>query len=291
MTIYITRITSENIDDVLDSIQFAEPTTDEKYGNVSVRVSVTDENGDKQPLVLESPWMKAFVGVSKYEAQGSNTRPKYKLPVSFHKQETYERQAVFREFFEKLDEKLIDEGFTNAGPWIKRGGEPRAVVKAFYSPSLTYSKNKSGEVDERYPPKLQFKLGSYLNDDGSTRFAAPVYKDRETRLESPVDSIQKGGEVKAIVECNGVWGVNGKFGLGWRVNQIKAKEVKSSSNTYAFEDDSDDEDDTQASSHVFEEDSTEPEVEESAPPTPPPELKKRRGGRKRATAKKKTTDK
>merc|ERR1711871_959621 len=198
MPVYVTKLNADNVDETLDNVVFDKPTVDEKYGNISVRVSIKDANGDKHPLNLETPWMRAFVGVSRYDPQGANARPKFKLPVTFHKEETYERQAVFREFFEKLDQKMIDEGFENSGAWLKRAGEPKAVIKAFYSSSLVYSKTKTGEINEKYPPRLQFKLGTYPEDNGGSRFAAPVYKDAGTKLGSPLEAVQKGSEVKAI---------------------------------------------------------------------------------------------
>jgi hypothetical protein len=274
---------------VIDSLVFDKATIDDTYGNVSVKVSILDEKGEKRPLSLETPWMKAFVGVSKYEAPGPNSRPKYKLPVSFNRLDDYSRQEVFKRFFEALDEKLVNEGFENSATWLKRSGEPKAVIKAFYSAGLSYSKDKQGMVDDRYPPKLQFKLGTYPNDDGSVRFAAPVYQDKETRLDDVEDAIQKGGEVKAIIDCSGVWGVNGKFGLGWRVAQLKVKERKNY-NSYAFCDESDGEDtktldDENTPTDTQEEPDLQLQLEEDKPPTPPASPKKRRGTGKRAAAK------
>ena len=290
MVLHTTSLTESNLEETLDNIVFDNPTVDEKYGNVSVRLSVTHD-GEKKPLLLETPWMKAFVGINRFEPQGANKRPKFKIPLAFHKEDTYDRQQVYKQFFESLDEKMVEEGHANAGPWIKRAGEPKAVIKAFYSPSLSYSKTKTGEINTEYPPRVQFKLGTYQNDDGSIRFAAPVYKDKDTKLEDPLVAVQKGCEVKAIVECTGVWSVSGKFGLGWRVVQLKVKERKNY-NTYAFCDDSDDDIDDEE--HVDKEkpmlsDEDEEEVV-AKPPTPPTSpVKKRRGGRKRATAKKKSS--
>jgi len=293
MSRYTTKLTEENVEQVIDSLVFDKATVDDTYGNVAVKVSILDDKGEKRPLSLETPWMKAFVGVSKYEAPGPNSRPKYKLPVSFHRLDDYSRQGVFKRFFAALDEKLVDEGFENSAAWLKRSGEPKAVIKAFYSAGLSYSKDKQGMIDERYPPKLQFKLGTYENDDGSVRFAAPVYQDKETRLEDVEEAIQKGGEVKAIVDCSGVWGVNGKFGLGWRVAQLKVKERKNF-NSYAFCDESDgedtknlDEEDTAEDSptHAQEDAQEKLQLEEDKPPTPPASPKKSRGTGKRAAAK------
>merc|ERR1711988_1034265 len=109
--VYITRLTADNVDDVISRINFSEPTIDPTYGNVSIRLYVLDPNGEKQNLVLETPWMKAPFGVSKYEANGSKI-PKFSIPMSFDKvDKDYQRQIIYKDFLEKLDEKMIDTAF------------------------------------------------------------------------------------------------------------------------------------------------------------------------------------
>lgn len=238
---YIVKLTPDNVEDVIDNIHFEEPSVDPTYGNTSVRMYTNNSEGEKVPVVIETPWMKAIFGVSRFDAAGSSV-PKFKLPLSFDKLGSYERQDTFKKFVELLDEKIIKEAHENAGAWLKKDGQPLAVVKAFYSPLLSYSKDKKGKINEAYPPKVQLKLGTYNNDDGTYRFAAPVYKDAATKLDQPTESIQRGTESKAIVEFTGIWEVSGKFGTGWRCNAIKIKQ-KESRSAYVFHDDSDDSDD------------------------------------------------
>ena len=239
MAAHMIKLTEDNVEEIVESIHFDEPQVDATYGNVSVRMYVLDDNGEKKPIQLETPWMKAPFGVSKFEAAGSKI-PKFKLPLSFDKLGEYDRQDVFKKFTELMDAKIVKTAHEEAGPWLKKDGQPLAVVKAFYSPLLTYSKDKKGKINDAYPPKVQLKLGTYNNDDGSYRFAAPVYKDKDTKLEAPPESIVNGTMTKAIVEFSGIWEVGGKFGAGWRCNVIKIKE-KAARSAYVFQDDSEDE--------------------------------------------------
>jgi hypothetical protein len=295
MVNYKLKLTRDNVDEIIDKIEFSDPQVDAKYSNVSIRMSIADDKGQKHPLRLETPWMKAVFGVSSFEAVGSKT--KHKLPVSFDRLEDYERQQVFKEFFEKLDKKLIDTGFENAGLWLKRAGEPKAVIKAFYSQCLVYSKDKSGNISDKYPPRLQFKIPSYQNEDGSERFVSPVYTSANGKnpIEStPIEAIGKGASVKAIVECTGIWVINGKFGMGWRADMFKLKE-EDKQQSYEFvdseedEDEDEDEEEQEAEQLAEEEEEAEEEQELEAEeeeeahvsPVKPKKKTTRRTGRKK----------
>ena len=62
----------------------------------------------------------------------------------------------------QIDEKLLEEGVKNSKSWFK-GDLGRDVVKAFYTPSLKYSKDKEGNV-LNYPPNIKLKLRKINND-------------------------------------------------------------------------------------------------------------------------------
>ena len=238
--LYVVRLTEENVEDVISRIEFSEPEVNSEYGNVSINVTIEDEEGEKRKLVVETPWMRAFVGVSTFDAQSrkGGTYKKYNLPVSFNSLESDSKQQVYRRFIELFDEKLVETGFKNSGDWLKQKGQPKAVIKAFYSSLLKHSKNKDGTINENYPPRTQYKLPAYRGDGDDVNFSTQVYKDQNTRMS--VLDIAKGAQVKNLVECTGVWVVNGKFGAGWRSLQMRVKNPESKY-TYAFQEDSDSE--------------------------------------------------
>jgi hypothetical protein len=244
-SLYVVRLTNSNVDDIISRISFSEPEVNSQSSNSTIRVYITDEQGEQKNLVVETPWMKCPFGVSVFEAQSRKGSPykKYSLPVSFHKQETDEKQQVYKRFLELLDEKLIDAGHENAGAWLKQKGQPKAVIKAFYTGMLRYSKNPDGSPSDRYPPNTKYKLPAYRNDgpEGDVTFSTQVFSSQDKDARMTVTDIAKGAQVKNLVECTGIWVVNGKFGVGWRSLQMRVKNPESR-NTYAFQEDSDDED-------------------------------------------------
>ena len=249
MSLYVVKLTEDNVDDVLSRIQFAPAeSSSNSYGNLSIKVQIADNDGFVHPLVMETPWMRAFVGVSSFEVTSRNktTYNKNTLPVSFHNLDSDPFQKVYKTFCEKLDSKVVKMGVDNATEWLQMENPDEAVVRAFYTPKISYSKKKTGDINPRFPPKVQFKLPSFMNKDGSERFTTRVY-DAEVpgkTFDNLKQDIKRGAQVKNLIECTGIWIVNKKFGVGWRSLQIKLK-TPMQRPTYIFQEDSDSEDNQQ----------------------------------------------
>jgi hypothetical protein len=106
------------------------------------------------------------------------------------------------------------------------------VIKAFYTPSLKYSKDKDGNV-LTYPPTIKLKLRK-LNGDFETKF---YDVDGNPYKNIPIeDLLVKGVQVTAIIECAGVWFVGSKFGLTWRAKQIAIHKLPEKLSDFAFRD-------------------------------------------------------
>ena len=69
-------------------------------------------------------------------------------------------------------------------------------------------------------------------------FTCEVYDDKRERVD--LNELQtKGARVSAIIQCNGVWFAGGKFGISWRVVQMRVTTNKKIAG-FAFQDDPDD---------------------------------------------------
>ena len=103
----------------------------------------------------------------------------------------------------------------------------------------------SGEPSGLYPDTIKVKLPFYKNDgdeEGSFRF--DLY-DRNTKepieQNDIVSSLEKGSKVRFLMECQGVWFANGKYGISWKAVQASIKRPESIKG-YSFVDDDDEED-------------------------------------------------
>ena len=158
--------------------------------------------------------------------QGTN---EYSVDLSFRGQEQRPELQEFKAVLEQLDELMINEGVKNSKAWFKADLN-KEVIKAFYTPTLKYSKDKEGNVLS-YPPNIKVKLPK-RNGEWDTKF----YDLKGTPYKNvPVeDLIVKGTQITAIIECGGVWFAGSKFGLTWRAKQIAIHKLPEKMNDFAF---------------------------------------------------------
>jgi hypothetical protein len=154
---------------------------------------------------------------------------KYSVDVSLRGADEHEYVRSLQTFLESFDEALIDAGVANAQKWFKMAPN-RDVIKAFYTPSLKYSRDAAGAL-KPYPPTVKIALRK--NDKGPKKgeFTAPFYngsvKDEEgnpTLFEAgtPIEEIlAKRSMITPIIQCTGVWFAGGKFGATWKAHSIR----------------------------------------------------------------------
>jgi hypothetical protein len=151
------------------------------------------------------------------------------VELSFRQNEQRPEIKEFMDVIAQIDEQMLVEGVKNSKSWFK-GDLGRDVVKAFYTPSLKYSKDKEGNV-LNYPPNLKLKLRK-VNNDFETKFYdinGNPYKGIPVE-----DLLVKGVQVTAIIECAGVWFAGSKFGLTWRAKQIAIHKLPEKIADFAF---------------------------------------------------------
>ena len=155
--------------------------------------------------------------------------PEYSIDLSFRGMEQRAELKEFMDVMTQLDELMITEGTKNAKAWFKADLN-REVIKAFYTPSLKYSKDKEGNVLP-YPPTIKLKLRKYEG-----QFETKFYDlNGRPYQDVPIEELLvKGAQVTAIMECGGVWFAGSKFGLTWRAKQIAIHKVPEKMSDFAF---------------------------------------------------------
>jgi hypothetical protein len=197
------------------------------------------------PRLLQSGARQAFLGyagerlvmqtaVAMSVPFGLNTAdkfgpPQYSVDLSFRGFEQRPEVKEFMDTIQQLDELLLQEGVKNSKAWFK-SNLTMDVMKAFYTPTLKYSKDKDGNVLS-YPPTIKLKLRK-INDQFETKF---YDLNRNPYKNVPVeDLLVKGVQVTAIIECAGVWFAGSKFGLTWRAVQIAIHKLPEKMGDFAF---------------------------------------------------------
>jgi hypothetical protein len=184
-------------------------------------------NYEGQRLVMQTASdMSSPFGLNVADKYGP---PEYSVGLSFrgHEQNTEVKQ--FMDAIAFIDEFMINEGVKNSKVWFK-DNLGREVVKAFYTPTLKYSKDKDGNVLD-YPPTIRLKLRKF-GEEFETKF---YDNDGTAHKDVPIeDLLVKGAQMTAIIECAGIWFAGSKYGLTWRAKQIAIPKSSSKISGFAF---------------------------------------------------------
>jgi hypothetical protein len=171
---------------------------------------------------LQTPEMKAPFGVSVWPSDNGGP-DKHSLDMSFEGRELREPLEQFFQAMQAIDKRLVQDAMDNSQAWFKKKYPSVDVVEALYSPTIKYSKDRNtGEINTQYAPT--FKMSLPLKDG---KFQFPAYGSRREELdlhEVIASGRSKGARVQAIVQLSAVWIVGNKFGLMWKVRQLKISE-------------------------------------------------------------------
>ena len=226
------------------SVQFSDVKTN-NYGGKMVYI-----NKDGSPLLVQTPKMSIPYGLSENEIQDQKTGEvighKYHINLSFKGMESQhtdpklkkqiQKLKQFHTMIEELDKRVIAEAQKNSLGWLKMKKASQETVEALYTPILIKSKDKdTQEPDGKYPDTIKGKIPFW---EGA--FKTQIFNDNKEIIDLKT-SLVKGAESKALIKCTGIWFAGGRFGVGWKVEQMSVK-VPESLSGYSFVD-SDDEDD------------------------------------------------
>jgi hypothetical protein len=219
----------------VDRITYSNPKQLET-GAKSIYISYNEKQ-----LLVQTPDMTAPFGVSMWPGE-RGAPDKYNIDVSFTGRESRPQLQSFFDMLEAISERVITDAMENAQSWFKRRFPSRDVVEALYTPIIKYSKDRNtGEINTQYPPN--FKMSLPFRDG---QFQFPVYDGKRNPLNlldiATSDTRGKGSRVSAIVQCSAVWIAASKFGVTWKVRQLRISEPARLTG-YAFQKTEEEEDD------------------------------------------------
>ncbi len=189
-------------------------------------------NYDGRSLVMQIGTLAVPYGMSVYDKAGP---VKYSVELSLrgYDGENKKVQSIYQAL-SALDEYMIQQGVKNSKAWFK-SELTRDVIKAFYTPTIRFSKDADGNP-KPYPPTLKLAL-KQRND----KFDVQVYDDKKRPMtDIPLeDVLVKGAQITTLIQCTGVWFAGSKFGLSWKAVQIRVDKLPESIRGFAFLDEGD----------------------------------------------------
>lgn len=173
---------------------------------------------DNGPLILQTPEMVAPFGLSQWDNDKGGK--KITLDLSFKGKESRHNLSKFYENLAAIDERMVHEAFENSASWFKKKTSEE-VLKELYTPIIRHAKDKNtGEITDRYPATFKVSLPE---KDGKWNFE--VYNQNKAAVDLSTLEM-KGAKVTALIQCLGVWIAGTKFGVSWKILQMRVVPIR-----------------------------------------------------------------
>jgi len=190
-----------------------------KRGGKSIKILDSKKNS----LILSTPLILTW-GINKMVDEDSG-RASYNLAIQYPS-DNYGTDAT-REFYSKmrdLEDKILDDAVKHSKEWFNKDKMSREVAEALYTPMLKHPYIKgTKEPDMSRAPSTKIKI-SYWEG----KFNTELYDVNRNLLFEPDMTmgddefqalIPKASHIAALIQCNGIWFVGGKFGISWQLVQ------------------------------------------------------------------------
>jgi hypothetical protein len=177
----------------------------------------------RRALMIHTPMMLTY-GVNKHVNDDGSTS--YDMAIQLPREEFASPETrVLQSMMAEMEEKIINDAFTNSRDWFGKKYSSLEVVKEFWTPMLKFPKNKDdGSYDTTRAPTIKVKLPFW---DGQAKF--DLFDLKSTQIfpneggPGPDELVQKGSNVCCTLLCGGVWITGSKFGVTWKLSQAAVK--------------------------------------------------------------------
>ncbi len=176
--------------------------------------------------------------INKDEARKDEER-KYDITVSFKGMDENPKIKQFHDKMKELEQKIIDDAFTNRLVWFKNNySGNKDVVSNMFTPIVKHDKDKiTGEYANKYPPTFKAKI-PYNSLENKFDFDCYDMENNEIVFHDILGNL-KGGKAQFIIQLSGIWFSAGMFGCSWKIVSAKFQQINTSKITFVA--DSDDE--------------------------------------------------
>jgi hypothetical protein len=171
-----------------------------KNGGKAVYINTSDN----KKVYLQFPFMRSPFGLSVFTDEATG-RTSYSLDLSFDPDN--EAAMALHTKLKELDEIIVNTVAKNSKEWLGKEFNVAVLREALYKPMIRVGK-------ESYPSTIKLKV--LTKPDGA--FVPEAYS--MSREPVPVDAIDKGQRVMAIVDLNQIWFIDNKFGVTLRLQQV-----------------------------------------------------------------------
>jgi hypothetical protein len=211
-----------------------------KSGAKSVYINYSGNKVNLQTPVLNIPYgVNDNMQFIKKDDNRKDEERKYDVTVSFKGMDENPKIKQFHDKMKELEQKIIDDAFTNRLVWFKNNyGGNKEVIANMFTPIVKHDKDKlTGEYANKYPPTFKAKI-PYNSFENKFEFDCYDMENNETNFNDILLNL-KGGKAQFIIQLSGIWFSAGMFGCSWKIVSAKFQQINTSKLTFVQDSDDD----------------------------------------------------
>ena len=187
----------------------------------------------KESLTLSTPLMLTW-GAQEGQEQGTGKPTgKWTMSLQFPNAEYSNADAeAFLKSMRALESKIKSDAMTYSKEWFGKEIKSAEVIDEKFNVMLRHPKKSKGsvEVDETKPPTLTVKIPQWsgvwkpeiYDEDGE-----PLYINGKVNTHlTPLEFLKPKTHVICLLQCGGLWFVNGKISITWNLKQAIVQKPK-----------------------------------------------------------------
>jgi len=177
----------------------------------------------KESLTLSTPLMLTW-GAQEGQEQGTGKPTgKWTMALQFPSSEYSNADAdAFLHSMRNLESKIKADAITYSKEWFGKEIKSAEVIDEKFNVMLRHPKKVKGslEVDYTKPPTLTVKIPQW-----SGVWKPEIYEKVNSHL-SPLEYLKPKTHVICLLQCGGLWFVNGKISITWNLKQSVVQKPK-----------------------------------------------------------------
>ena len=188
----------------------------------------------RESLTISTPLMLTW-GAQEGMDQAKNPTGKFTMSLQFpSKDYSNEDAEAFLRSIRTLENKVKNDAITYSKEWFGKEIKSMDVMEEKFNVMLRHPKIEKGsaEMDLNKPPTLTVKIPcwkgvwqSEIYDEDSE----PLFiKGKSAAHVSPLDFLKPKTHVMCLLQCGGLWFVNGKVSITWNLKQAVVQKPKTS---------------------------------------------------------------
>ncbi len=187
----------------------------------------------KESLTISTPLMLTW-GAQEGQEQGTGKPTgKWTMALQFPSAEYTNPDAeAFLRSMKALEQKVKADAMSYSKEWFGKEIKSAEVIDEKFNVMLRHPKKAKGsaEIDETKPPTLTVKIPQWsgvwkpeiYDEDGE-----PLYINGKVNTHlSPLEYLKPKTHVICLLQCGGLWFVNGKISITWNLKQAIVQKPK-----------------------------------------------------------------